>query len=464
MAAVGGGLNKRMGVPRERYHILMIAPTSFFADYGSHVRILEEARILQRLGNRITLCTYHSGQDVDDLVVVRTAGIPWRKGYEIGSSWHKLAFDAFLTVKCATVVRQLRPDVIHAFLHEGALIGYLLSLVGNVLSPQKGSGLSPAPSPVAGLSKDRVPLVFDFQGSLTSEMVDHKFLQPDSLSYRLLYRLEGVIARLPQALIANSHHAAELLVNQFSCDRQKIHIVPDCVDSDRFSPDVVGEGERLALRAGLGIPPEFKVVAYLGLLAQYQGIDLLLQAAAHLLEARSDAHFLIMGFPNVEHYQEMARQLGVAEHVTFTGRVPYEKAPSYLALGDVAVAPKISATEGSGKLLNYMAMGLPVVAFDTPVSQEYLGEQGVYVPLGDTLALAEALEALLDDPRRGMALGQQLRERATHYYLWPEAGEKILQVYREICGERANLFGNDQAIVKIAEILSGGEGHDPSYG
>lgn len=400
-----------MGVAGERYSILMIAPTSFFADYGSHVRILEEARILQRMGNRITLCTYHSGQNVDDLTIERTAGIPWRKGYEIGSSWHKIAFDALLSVKCATVLRRLRPDVIHAFLHEGALIGYPLSLRG------------------------KVPLVFDFQGSLTGEMIDHKFLQPDGLSHRLLYRLEELIVHLPQALIANSHHAAELLVRQFGCDRRKIHIVPDCVDSDRFRPGVIDGEERLALRAKLGIPPGRKMVVYLGLLAEYQGIDLLLQAAVHLLEARSDVHFLIMGFPNVEPYQKMAGRLGLAEHVTFTGRIPYENAPSYLALGDVAVAPKISATEGSGKLLNYMAMGLPVVAFDTPVSREYLGEQGVCVPLGDALTLAETLGALLDDPVRSMALGQQLRERASHYYLWPEAGEKILQVYQEICRE-----------------------------
>jgi glycosyltransferase involved in cell wall biosynthesis len=404
-------------VPGERYNILMIAPTSFFADYGSHVRILEEARTLQRMGNRITLCTYHSGQDVEGLTIERAAGIPWRKGYEIGSSWHKMVFDAFLLVKCATVVRRLRPDVIHAFLHEGALIGYPLSLLGNVLS----------------LSKGRVPLVFDFQGSLTSEMIDHKFLQPDSPSHRFLYRLEELIARFPRALIANSHHAAELLVSQFGCDRRKIHIVPDCVDSDRFRSGIIDGEERLALRAGLGIPPGRKVIVYLGLLAEYQGIDLLLQAAVHLLETRSDVHFLIMGFPNVEYYREMAGRLGLAEHVTFTGRIPYEEAPSYLALGDVAVAPKVSATEGSGKLLNYMAMGLPVVAFDTPVNREYLGEQGVYVPLGDTLALAEALEALLDDLRKGMTLGQQLRERVMHHYLWPGAGEKILQVYWEIC-------------------------------
>ena len=422
-----------MGVPGERYNILMIAPTSFFADYGSHVRILEEARILQRLGNRIALCTYASGQDVDDLTIERTAGIPWRKGYEIGSSWHKIAFDVLLSVKCATVVRRLKPDVIHAFLHEGTLIGYPLSLLGNVLSLSKGAVLSGSTELAEVPSKGGVPLVFDFQGSLTGEMIDHKFLQPGSLSHRLLYRLEEIITRLPQAIIANSHHAAELLVSQFGCDRRKIHIVPDCVDGDRFRPGAIDEEERLALRERLGIPSECKVVVYLGLLAEYQGIDLLLQAAAYLLEARSAVHFLIMGFPNVEHYQKIAGRLGLAEYVTFTGRIPYEEAPFYLALGDVAVARKISATEGSGKLLNYMAMGLPVVAFDTPVNREYLGKQGVYVPLGDTLALAEALEAFLDDPSRSMALGQQLRERATHYYLWPEAGDKILQVYREIC-------------------------------
>ncbi len=61
-----------------------------------------------------------------------------------------------------------------------------------------------------------------------------------------------------------------------------------------------------------------------------------------------------------------------AQDVAFTGKIPYDRAPEYLAFGDVAVAPKLSATEGSGKILNYMAMGLPVVAYDTPVSREYL--------------------------------------------------------------------------------------------
>ena len=93
--------------------------------------------------------------------------------------------------------------------------------------------------------------------------------------------------------------------------------------------------------------------------------------------------------------------MGIDDFVTFTGRVPYEQAPVYLALGDVAVAPKLSFTEGSGKLLNYMAVALPTVAFDTPVAREYLGPDGLFAAPGDVESLAQHLcEALGLDKRR----------------------------------------------------------------
>ena len=63
------------------YRVLMIAPTSFFADYGCHVRILEEARILQKLGHSVTIVTYRNGGPVSDLTIRRTLPIPWRQNY-----------------------------------------------------------------------------------------------------------------------------------------------------------------------------------------------------------------------------------------------------------------------------------------------------------------------------------------------------------------------------------------------
>jgi hypothetical protein len=68
----------------------MFAPTSFFADYGCHVRILEEARVLRRLGHQVTIAAHHSGNLVPGLDIRRTLSIPWRRSYVVGSSRHKI--------------------------------------------------------------------------------------------------------------------------------------------------------------------------------------------------------------------------------------------------------------------------------------------------------------------------------------------------------------------------------------
>jgi len=159
-----------------------------------------------------------------------------------------------------------------------------------------------------------------------------------------------------------------------------------------------------------------------------------LRAAADVLARGTDAHFVIIGFPNIERYRALARELGIAERVTFPGRIPYDEVPVWLSLGELALEPKMSATEAAGKVLNYMALGLPVVAFDLPVMHEYLGEYGVYAPLGDAHAFAAQIQTLLDDPARARALGQALRQRAQQLYSWERAGQEIERVYAMVVG------------------------------
>ena len=387
----------------------MIAPTSFFSDYGCSVRILEEARVLQRLGNDVTICTYRNGQDVPGLTIRRTPSIPFREHYEVGSSPHKIGFDLLLFWTVLFAALRRRPDVIHAHMHEGALIA---TTVGGLL---------------------RIPFVFDFQGSLTGEMLDHRFLRRDSVFYGPLRRLEVAIDRLSPFILTSSHNGRDLLLREFGCRPERVFALPDCVDAEAFYPAGADEGPALAQRkAQLGIPQDRKVVVYLGLLADYQGTDALLEAAARLVRRRGDVHFLIMGFPNVDRYRHQAAQLNVIDHVTFTGRVPYHQARDLLAVGDVAAAPKLSATEGSGKILNYMAMGLPVVAFETPVSREYLADQGIYATPADPASLADALGLALGDSANGHRR-KALRLRALQAYSWDCAAETILQAYRSVC-------------------------------
>jgi glycosyltransferase involved in cell wall biosynthesis len=391
------------------YDVLMLAPTMFFADYGCHVRILEEALTLRRLGHRVTIMAYPNGRDVYGLDVRRCRGVPFNYRVIVGSSRHKLYLDGMLAVKAAAHVMHRKPDVIHAHLHEGGLLGWLLSALSGV------------------------PMVLDFQGSLTGEMLDHHFLAgTDSWAYRPLRWLETRIDRAAPVVLTSSHHAAVLLRNEFGVAERRIYAMPDCVDAEVFTPGVCSDADKASLKRRLGIPAGRRVIVYLGLLTEYQGIGLLLDAVRQLRLRRVDFHLLLMGFPE-QPYQVRAAQLGVADLVTFTGKVSYEEAASYLALGDLAVAPKISATEGSGKILNYMSMALPTVAFDLPVSREYLGDGGMYASASTPAALADALERVLAMPPDQRArLGGRLRERAATLFSWGRVGEQLTAIYQAL--------------------------------
>lgn len=389
--------------------ILMIAPTSFFSEYGGHIRIYEETRALQELGHHVTIVTYYMGNDIPGFDIRRTRPLPYRPDYEVGSSRHKVAFDIYLAVQSLIEGLKVKPDIIHGHMHEGALIGGVLARIL------------------------RVPLVFDFQGSLTAEMVDHNFLRENGRLHTLFHRLEKFISRrLPQRIITSSIQATDLLQQKFDVPASMIRPLPDCADTVRFAPDVVSEADKQALKAKLAIPADCQVISYLGLLTDYQGIPHLLETAVRLKQQQRNVHFLIMGYPAVNHYRRLSRQKGVGDIVTFTGKVPYAEAPAYLSLGDISVAPKISTSEGSGKLLNYMAMAQPVVAFETAVHREYLADLGTYAAVGDVDEFAAAIVSLLDSPNKRKYLGEQLRRRAQRNYSWQQAGAVIDKLYEEL--------------------------------
>lgn len=388
--------------PAESNHlrILMVAPTSFFADYGCHVRILEEVRALQARGHIVRVCAYHNGRDLADVDTRRSVDVPWLKRAEVGSSRHKAYLDIALFVTTLRQARRFKPDIIHGHLHEGALIG---SVIGRIL---------------------RKPVVFDYQGSLTEEMLDHGFIRKTGLRERFFRRLERWIDRLPDTVIT-SGVAAERYLLDSGLHADQIVLIHDGVDTDRFDP-MLARTERAAVRTRHGIPLDAPVIVYLGLLAEYQGTSLLLEAARILRKRRDDIYVLVAGYPGADHYAARANEMGLNGHVLFPGRVNYDEAPALITAGDVAVAPKRSTTESNGKLLNYMALGVPVVATNTPTNRAILGGLGHLVPPDEPLDLADALEqALLDSPSERAAL----RQRIIDTYSWQERVIDLEGVY-----------------------------------
>jgi glycosyltransferase involved in cell wall biosynthesis len=380
----------------------MIAPTPYFSDRGCHVRIYEEARALTKLGHEVCIVTYHFGRDMPGVRVVRTAHVPWYNKLEAGPSWHKPYLDALLLWKSLAEARSFRPHLIHAHLHEGALIGSVLS----------------------GLL--RIPLLFDYQGSLSGETLNHGFMSETSLMMKLFKGLERFIDRRADLIITSSDKGRQELTHEWGIASEKVINVIDGVDTEIFKPRSRSEARR-----ELGIPDDVKLVVYLGLFNRYQGVDLLLDAISLVKAEAPDVRFLLMGFPEKE-YQRKAREMGIDDIITFTGRVDYDRAPLFLSAGDLAVSPKLALTEANGKLFNYMACGLPTVVFDNQINREILGDDGIYVEHGNTSSFADSVISALHDNERLISLSEQLRERAVGIHSWSARSRLLVSAYRAL--------------------------------
>jgi glycosyltransferase involved in cell wall biosynthesis len=381
--------------------VLMVAPTPFFGDRGCHIRILEEVRALRGLGVETLVVTYAVGRDHPEVSTVRAPRVPWVRTLPVGFSPHRPYLDVMLLGTTLRAARRFKPDVLHGHLHEGAAI---TAAVGRLVGR---------------------PAVADLQGSAVGEMIAHGHLPARGPVPAALRRAERQVLRWPARLVPSSANFARELVDVWRIPPERVVLIPDGIDPDFLRPGPAPD----ALRERLGLVGK-RVVVYLGVLTEYQGIDDLLEAWPAVMAAVPDAHLLLMGHPNIEHYRARAAALTRPGSVTLTGRIEYGETPQYLALGDVGVSPKHVSTEANGKLLNYMAMGLPSVAYDGPVSRELLGEAGVFTPMRDVRGLAAALVGLLRDTTEQKLRGQALRERAVAHFGWRALGRRLVDVYR----------------------------------
>ncbi len=404
------GLRGEAVVLSRPLRILMIAPNPFFIDRGFSVRVYEEARELMKLGHRVAICTYHAGRDLPGFDIRRVPRQSWYGDESVGASWSRLYLDLLLFRLSLNECRRFKPDIIHGHIHEGGLIG---GLIGRSLG---------------------VPLLFDLTGSLVGELREKGMLKKQALLAKVFGFAERRIDNAADVVVTTSSRMFEDLVANRHVPEDRIRVTMDGVNTEDFAPGL-GKQE---LRDRLGIPPDQEIVVYLGLLTTYQGVDCLINSIPHVLAGRPATHFLIMGYPNVEKYRAMASSLGVGDNATFTGRIEYPRAAEHIGLGAVAVSPKLLETEANGKLYNYMACGVPTVAFDTTVNREILGDTGAYARLGDPVSLAKEIVHLLSDKSPAERMGREARKRAVLMFSWANVAKQLVECYhRAILSRRS---------------------------
>lgn len=383
--------------------VLHIAPTPFFADRGCHIRILGEISALQENGVEVQLATYHLGRDIENVKTYRTIDVPWYKKLSVGGSWHKLYIDFFLLVVSVIVTIKFRPLLIHGHLHEGALIAKLTSWI---------------------VALGNIPVIFDVQGSLVGELKTYGMIGIKGFFNKLLLSIEKLICRLPDYIVCSSKANMKHIIEVMNISPNKVSELIDGIHSNMHRVT-----DKIALKKELNIKTE-RVVLYSGSLLESKGINYFIKAIPKVVDRYKDVTFLIIGYPVVK-VKALAEDLMIDNSISFLGRVDFFKLSEYLSIADIAIDPKVDkAGEGSGKIINYMGAGLPVVCFESMNNRDFLGENGLYAKSENSDDLAEKILLLLNDPVKCKELGARNRKRVNEQFSWKAKGKELINIYK----------------------------------
>jgi glycosyltransferase involved in cell wall biosynthesis len=231
--------------------------------------------------------------------------------------------------------------------------------------------------------------------------------------------LEGVsvLASYADLVVALSEYSAEQLVNDHGVDPDRVRVLPPAVPLDQFSPGP----KPPALLEEYGLAGK-EIILYVGRMAGNKRIDLLVDALAQVRREVPNAVLMLVGDkdgnPSFQAItaaaQTKAADLGVADAVTFTGRV--DDLPDYYRLADVYATASLH--EGFGvPLLEAMASGTPVVASNVTAHPSVLGDAGLLAEPGDAADLARKITDILRHDARYGELVQRGLERARNFSL-----------------------------------------------
>lgn len=387
--------------------ILHIAPTPFFSDRGCHIRIEGIVRCLTQLEYNNTVCTYHHGREVTGVSTKRIKAIASYTQTAAGPSKHKLLADWRLLILSIQQYRVLKPDVIHAHLHEGLLIGLLIKYL---------------------FFWRMTPVFGDMQGSLSGELTAHGSFEKKPFLKWPVIALEWLLMKSATHIICSSQHSLDKIQKEFSINADKISLAQDGADPI----EALTEKRRNELLKHWQLPNNKILIVYSGALLDSKGLTELKKV---IKETNSkDAHFLIIGYPT-ENLVPFLEQEQLQEKCTLTGQIDFASLGELLSLADVAIEPKNNeAGEGSGKMLNYLAARLPVAAFNTVNNNSFLPAQALLAK--DTNELISQLEQLISEPELRDSAGKNNYKRFTEQYSWQNCQTQLDKIYQRLLNKK----------------------------
>jgi glycosyltransferase involved in cell wall biosynthesis len=250
--------------------------------------------------------------------------------------------------------------------------------------------------------------------------------------HRVLLFLERASYRFADVVISTNESYYATAINRGGKLQEKVFVVRNGPDLTKF--------RRVPPREGLKSQGE-TLVGYLGNMNLQDGVDHLLEAAEEIVHCRSrhDIRFVLVGGgSHQKKLEDRTTEMGLSENVRFTGRLPDPEMLATLCACDICVQPDpknpLNDKSTMNKVMEYMALGIPVVAYDLKETRVSCGDAAVYSPPNDPLQMAEKIIALAGDPVTRERMVELGRKRVEHCLAWQYSVPHLLAAYNASLG------------------------------
>jgi 1,2-diacylglycerol 3-alpha-glucosyltransferase len=393
--------------------IAMVVASPFPANHGTPGSIREMAEAVAQKGHDVHVVTYHFGESPNPKGVHlhRIPDLGFNRKVVVGPTLERPFLDLLMVFTLCRVVLCEDIDLIHAHNYEGAMVGYLARLITGR------------------------PLVYNAVNMMSDELPSYNFFKPRFLGVWLARFLDYCVPRMADRIVAISHDLVKVLHAQ-GITPDRLRMIPLGIDTDQFvgrDPAIIRERYSLV---------ESPLVMYTGILDHLQRIDYLLRAMQIVVEEVPDARLLLVATiakdKDLQECRKMTKELNLEGHVIITTDTNFEEIPSFLASADVTVVCRPQCPGFPVKLLNYMAAGKPIVAFEGSAKGVPHMACAFVVNDNDWQGLALGIVKLLRDPNLAKKLGGNAHEWAKTHLAWPTIAGEIEGVYYDLLRQQGD--------------------------
>jgi len=256
------------------------------------------------------------------------------------------------------------------------------------------------------------PVVFDFRDP-SPETYEARYASRNGGTYKVLLLLERWSLRRADRVLVVNESLREIAHSRGSVDDARIVLVGNGPLAERIMrrpprPDLRPEGRRY-------------LACWVGMIGPQDGVDLALRAIAHLVHERkrTDCAFAFVGAgEELPALRRLAEELGIGDWVRFPGWVEEDVVFDYLGTADIGIESHVEDYVSGVKVMEYLAAGLPVVAFDTEETVRLAGEAARYAPKGDVAEMARLVDELLADQGARDEMAHKGQNRVKEFIAW----------------------------------------------